>query len=435
MNRVFFFSFLLVSGSFVCTPAEANTAAIDEDVLARRYAVAESMRSEHVQSGSEIAQSPLDPDWIPVDGARVVDAALDGDPVMAGELVLPDALKIAGGDQALALSTGRAATRSPAPGTVLRESGSIPDSARAVLTLDPQTGRSLLFVTWNLFSTELALFNRRGFDDLFSIHVTDSSGRRQLLEVRASDSRMYPVSSSRAAGSGFDLFASSPELFPASYGTGAPAAVMSGWRTTGFMVDASRPIQIEIEVLDVGDNLMDTQVLIQKIALTAFLPAALIRGSGDCVDTSGYCEALFPLLGTFSGNGNPQDPPWMCELDPARANRDLDLRSPLEFRGASVQGIIADGVTRMPFIPLFSQQRDEVVISVDSGSVPADGGLGSFGSFDRLTEITVPVVELFPGVWVGQAQYMAPESYWRPELDLETGSSAEFVGNFDRIPT
>jgi len=425
MKRVLCFSFLLVGGLFVCVLAEGDTAAADDDVVARRSAVAESMRSERGQSGLASAQSLLETDWIPVDGARVVDAMLDGDPVMAAQLVLSDALKIAGGERALALSTGRAATKSPAPGTVLRAAGTMTDSARAVLTLEPDRGRSLLFVTWNLFSTELPGFSRLGFDDLFSIYVTDSSGRRRLLEVRASDPRMYPVSGSRAAGSGFDLFAPSPDLLPARYGTGEPAAVMSGWRTTGFAVDASGPIQLEIEVLDAGDGLMDTQALIQKIALTAFIPPALIRGSGDCVDAAGYCEALFPLPGTFTGNGNPQDPPWMCEFDPGRANGDLELQAPLEFRGPVFQSIVADGVTRMPIIPLISQPRDEVVISVVSGNVPADGGLGSFGSFERLPEVTLPVTEITPGQWGAQVQYFAPESYWRPELDLATeyGSS------------
>jgi len=300
-----------------------------------------------------------------------------------------------------------------------------PDRAQLRLILEPEQGRSLLFVTWNLFTAEIPAFSTLGFDDVFSVHVIDASGRRELIKIASSDDRMYPVSNSRAAGSGFDLYSLNPAILPAEYGAGAPAAYMSGWRTTGFAVDSGAPVEVEIEVRDGLDGLMDTQVLIESIRLSALMPAQLARGAesgrgnGECVSFANFCNALFPLPGTFIGTGNPPDPPRICEFEDPPSLNSMDLRSSREFRGSFFQSIVADGVTRVPIAPLFfGGPRDEVEISIVAGEAPADGGLGEFGSLDRLASITVPVVEIAPGVWRGQAQYRAPESFFRSGLDL-----------------
>jgi len=275
---------------------------------------------------------------LPVDGAEVVHAEFIGHPDMIDssdslrrKIPLPPPL---------AISTGRVASSSPSPGTAFNSPGNTPDRARLRLILEPEQGRSLLFVTWNLFTAEIPAFSTLGFDDVFSVHVVDTAGRRNLVQVSSNDERLYPVSASRAAGSAFDLYARHPAILPADYGLGQPAAWMSGWRTTGFAIDSDGPVELEVEVRDGLDGLMDTQVLIQKIQLTALMPAPLARGvdsgrgGGQCIDFADYCNALFPLPGTFAGSGNPQEPPRICEFDTPRLLDERDFRNPREFRGA-----------------------------------------------------------------------------------------------------
>lgn len=365
----------------------------------------------------------LEPSVVPVSGARVIDATFTGHPTMLGSVEPDRTLRSPVDNRLLAISTGQAKSSSPAPGTAF-DSGDTPEQASLRLTLEPEPGRFLLFVTWNLFTTEIPAFSELGFDDVFSVHVVDASGRRRLVEVASSDDRMYPVSNSRAAGTGFDLYAHNPAILPAEYGLGEPAAWMSGWRTTGFAIDSSGPVELEIEVHDGLDGLMDTQVLIEQIHLSALIPAALAeggpvgRGSEDCVSFGRYCEALFPLPGTFTGTGNPQDPPRICEFGVEGRGQTRDLNQPNEFRGTFLQSIVADGATRIPIEPGTDQPRDEVEISLVDAEVPADGGMGEFGSFDRLESITVPLVQNDQGFFFGKAQFLAPENYFNDELIL-----------------
>lgn len=199
---------------------------------------------------------------------------------------------------------------------------------------------------------------------------------------------------------------------------------MSGWRTTGFSVDSSALVELQIEVRDGLDGLMDTQVLIEQVRFSALIPAPLARvgepgrGSDDCVSFANYCNALFPLPGTFTGTGNPQDPPRVCEFGADGRAIANNLNQPSEFRGTVFQRIVADGVTRMWIAPIFDAPRDEVEITLIDAEVPVDGGLGEFGSFDRLESITVPVVQLDQNLWFGQAQFFAPENYFNDSLTL-----------------
>jgi len=374
-------------------------------------------------NGTLVEAMLLDPNMVPVSGARVIDATFTGYPTMLGSVEPDRTLRAPVDNRLLAISTGQAKSSSPAPGTAF-DSGDTPDQAGLRLTLEPEPGRFLLFVTWNLFTTEIPAFSALGFDDVFSVHVVDASGRRKLVEVAASDDRMYPVSNSRAAGSGFDLYAHDPAILPAEYGIGEPAAWMSGWRTTGFAIDSSGPVKLEIEVRDGLDGLMDTQVLIEQIHLSAIMPASLVaggvsgRGTEDCISFGNYCNALFPLPGTFTGTGNPQDPPRICEFGLEGRGQTRDLNQPNEFRGTFLQSIVADGATRIPIEPGTDQPRDEVEISLIDAEVPVDGGIGELGSFDRLESITVPLVQNSQGFFFGKAQFFAPENYFRNTLTL-----------------
>jgi len=70
----------------------------------------------------------------------------------------------------------------------------------------------------------------------------------------------------------------------------------------------------------------------------------------------------------------------------------------------------------------------EAELSLPAMQVPEDGGLGQFGSFDRLPSVTVPVVQLGPRDWAASAQYFVPEKYWHPGLtEAEFGQSRPLI--------
>lgn len=427
--RVFCFTLLLISalaGAASGSREDSIQAKISkQSLIDTRANLAKSEQFAYQRkSQTREALALVDPSAIPVVGASIVDMTFFGHPAMLSSIEPNALLRSPSDNPMLAISTGQAAGTSPAPGTSFGNSGDTPDEARLFLTLEPQRGRSLLFITWNLFSAEIPAFSRLGFDDVLSVHVVDSSGRRKLIEIASSDERMYPVSNTRAAGSGFDLYADDPSILPADYGLGKPAAWMSGWRTTGFSIDSSGPIELEIILRDGLDGLMDTQALIEQIRFSALIPPALARddqipeGTDDCVSFERYCNALFPQQGTFTGTGNPQAPPRICEFGVDGRETNLNLFEPNEFRGSVIQSVVADGVTRSWFAPILDQPRDEVEISLVDAEVPADGGLGEIGSFDRLDTITVPLVQFGQNSWFGQAQFYAPESYFRQGLDL-----------------
>lgn len=192
-----------------------------QSVIEARARLAESGEFRFRNDTRSLTESTqLDPGSVPVSGGRVIDAAFTGHPAMLGSLDPDKALRSPVDTPLFAISTGQAASSRPAPGTAFGSPGDTPDQAKLRLTLEPEQGRSLLFVTWNLFTTEIPNFSELGFDDVFSIHVVDSAGRRKLVEVASSDDRMYPVSNSRAGGSGFDLYADTPARLPAEYGLG-----------------------------------------------------------------------------------------------------------------------------------------------------------------------------------------------------------------------
>ena len=289
----------------------------------------------------------------------------------------------------------------------------------------------MLFVTWNVSTTEIPAFSELGFADVFSITVSDGQGIRTLVELETSDPRLEPVSNTRAEGYGFNLYAGQPELLPSSYGQGMPAAQISGWHTTGFAVDTSGPIKIDIQLRDGQDGIMDTEVLIRDIALTAFIPPQFTsvlsepdtqRGlppPGACLPLPGYCNILFPLRGQTTGQNQPPIPPRFCTFSENQANDSLDLRSPVESRGTVVGRLIADGNTKWPLAAgVFDSDVSEVEFTMVDSTAPQDGGLGEFDTIDRLQTITIPASEVAPGFFGAEVQYFVPDTYFSDDLEI-----------------
>lgn len=178
---------------------------------------------------------------------------------------------------------------------------------------------------------------------------------------------------------------------------------------------------------------MDSALVIGQIVTTPVLHPSLVEATrgADCLTVDQWCDALFPP-GELSG-ALQEFPPRICSafFDDVRISG-ADLRILRTIRGITQPGAVADGATRWPFgFGLFNDDGPwhEAEFSLPAMQVPEDGGLGQFGSFDRLPSVTVPVVQLGPRDWAASAQYFVPEKYWHPGLmEDDFGLSRPFLG-------
>ena len=332
----------------------------------------------------------------------------------------------------LMISTGDARADRPAPGTAFSDSETDFDRAWLEIELAPEPHASILYLSYNFLTAEGPAFAPGGFNDDLVIEVRDRQARRNLVALDARDPMLRPVSHADSMETGFALFSDDSSEFPASYGVGQPVAAMSGWRTAAVAIDADGPVAIRIELRDQGDSLMDSAVVIGQIATTAVFHPSLVEATRgpDCVTAEQWCDTLFPP-GALPGTAQ-EFPPRICSafVDGVRSSS-ASLREPRTIRGITQPGVVADGATRRPLG--FAILNDdgpwhEAELSLPDMQVPEDGGWGQFGSFDRLPSVTVPVVQPGPRDWVAEAQYFAPENYWRPGLtELDFGPSRPLV--------
>jgi len=331
------------------------------------------------------------------------------------------------------ISTGDARADRPAPGTAFSDSENDFDRAWLEIELAPEPHASILYLSYNFLTAEGPAFAAGGFNDRLVIEIRDRQARRNLATLDALDPRLKPVSHVDSMDTGFALFSDDPSEFPASYGIGQPVAAMSGWRTAAVAIDADGPVTIRIELRDEGDSLMDSAVVIGQIVTTPVLHPSLVEGARgpDCLTADQWCDTLFPP-GELSGPLQ-EFPPRICSafFDDVRMSG-ADLRIPRTLRGITQPGAVADGATRWPLgFGLFNDDGPwhEAELSLPAMQVPEDGGLGQFGSFDRLPSVTVPVVQLGPRDWAASAQYFVPENYWHPGLtEDDFGLSRPLIG-------
>lgn len=391
----------------------------EHSVFEQRKALAAS----HQLRAPELSNSPheLENDLqrAPAFGASVRKVEYSGPAAMVSRLPLDWPFPSDDEKLALVMSTGDASSTEPFPGKQFRPEATGRDEAKLVLELQPEQSETFLSVTWQFFTTEFPRFSESGYSDNLEITVHDSSGHRSLVNISSDDPRVFPISESRAGGTGYDLYMQEKDALAANYKFGLPAAGMTDKRTTGFLIKGGSQVRLEITIRDDGDNILDSMAIIDRIELMSAIPPALNRGSGDCVNFQSFCSSLFPQPGSYLDPSTPERPPRYCEYQPSRASNSVDLRKPQEFRGGTTQTVIADGETRVPVGFFYGDPRDEVEISLLDANAPEDGGLGEFGSYDRLQSITVPTFE-DDGRYVGLAQFRAPETYANSDLDLET---------------
>jgi len=332
----------------------------------------------------------------------------------------------------LMISTGDAHAEQAAPGTVATDSGRQTDRADVEFELLPEQNASILYVSYNFMTTENPGFAAAGYNDSVTIEVQEPGSTRELASLDAASAALRPIAHGQDLDTGFALFSDDQSQFPANYGAGTPAAAMSGWQTAAVALKSDGPITIRVELRDAGDSLMDSAVVIGRIATTSFLDPRLLeeaRGP-DCVPPQKWCNTLFPV--DSSAGPTQEFPPPACSLTEIPRSPTGLLDTARTVRGITQPGGVADGATRYPF-GFFISNNDgpwnEAEISLPSMQVPEDGGLGQPGSFDRLPSVTVPVEQIGPRDWAATAQYFVPETYWYPGLTADDfGLSRPLVG-------
>ena len=338
--------FVLIFGMVVGALGPAQAQVEPDDVLNARTSLAAS-EAHRVAETSRLGPNAasLSHDAITVRGGRVIDTVMSGPAAMVGIVEIPQALlgrRSTESETALALSTGQVGSDAPAPGSAFGARSADPDQVTLSITVQPDEHLWLMLIQWNLLTTEISEFSELGFNDVFSITVTDASGTRALLEMDTSDPDLRPVSNTRMEGSSYNLYSRQAALLPAEYGLGMPAAKLSGWRTTGFAIEPDAPVEIEITLRDGLDGLMDTQAIIREIGFTAFIPHDLkmveplrisskpiergLPGEESCLPDR-YCNSLFPYRGQFAGLPQPPPPPRFCSFSENVAAETLDFNA------------------------------------------------------------------------------------------------------------
>jgi pimeloyl-ACP methyl ester carboxylesterase len=367
IQRLVLIFFLILATSVQASP-------IPQAALEERRMIAESgayRTSEILPSSSTIDPlmfgQAMD---VPVDQLLAVWAS--GPQVSAGVFHELGVVQPRRGESFALISTGIAGTSETAPGSDFFG----PDETSVTLELKPPAGASHLAFRFRFMTTENPAYSKSGYNDQFTATLTDVDGSRDIGGITADDHRVYPVSASRAGGTGFDLFADNPWQFNTEFGNGLPAAGMSDWITVREPIRGDEPITLEFRIRDEGDGLMDSAVLLDDISLSASSIHLAPRETGISPAQSDPADILI----------NCVSPPVPVPVD----------------------GAVADGATRL----LFTVQTPgpgHVEYSLDGSSAPEDGGfIESFSSDERLDQIEVPVVNR-----LGQTLYLVPDDFNR----------------------
>lgn len=203
----YLFSFFvnLVHGSDLPSTAPERSA------FEQRKALAASSQLRAPETSNSPHELENDPQRAPVFGASVRKVEYSGPAAMASRL--PQNWPLPSDDEkpALVMSTGDADAIEPFPGKQFRSEAIGRDEAKLVFELELEQSETFLSVTWQFFTAEFPRFSDSGYSDNLEITVQDSSGHRSLVDISSDDPRIFPISESRADGTGYDLYTQEKE--------------------------------------------------------------------------------------------------------------------------------------------------------------------------------------------------------------------------------
>lgn len=308
----------------------------------------------------------------------VIEARLEGATAQAAALPLLGRIEPLRGEYFSVLSTGIAGN--PArPGTQVTAADGQENTTRLVVRLQPPAGYRRFSFQYRFMSAEYPEFSGSGYADEFTVHLTDSDGRRQVARMAANSPRLSPVSTRRAAGTGFNLYTERQGAMQGALDFGMPAAGMADWQWVEIPVAGDGPVELEFTIRDQGDGLVDSTVILDNFSLPSIqmtsVPRTAARGFGS--GSSPLAQALECLGHT-----------------------------------GEVVGAVADGETAVEVTVSGLPGPGQMTYTIN-GQVPADGGFDEPGGDQRLEEYTVTLEEVEDGVWGAVAQYLVPEDFNR----------------------
>lgn len=276
------------------------------------------------------------------------------------------------GGSFLFMSSGEVATV-PEPGTDFGAAGATDDRTTLTLTLDVPPGSTRLSFTYNFLSAEFPDFIGSPFNDTFEATVTDALGTRSIVLASVNSSTFFAASSSRAGGSGFDIFTEFPSGVDLIFEGGQPDAGLTDFQSVDVPIEANGPITLTFSIEDLSDGILDSAVLIDDVSLSAL----------EIVDAN--------------------DPSFL-DGDRITTNRER-----LAEGGQARIGGVADGLSRL----LLRSSVDgpgQVEFCLVGGVAPADGGLALPGDDGRQTCV-LSAVESTSAGFQAVAVYRAAENF------------------------
>lgn len=282
------------------------------------------------------------------------------------------------------MSTGNInAAQLPEPGTDHPPVGEEGDSVVFRVTLNVPRGVNRLAFDFRFLSAESPEYIGTAYNDTFTARIIDGFGSRVAAEASVNSSTFYEVSSTRAAGTGYDtLFADDPwgvDFFPATYPPELPVfpdAGITDLRTVNVEVFSGGTVTLEFELRDLGDGVLDSTVVLDNIHFSSL----------EVVNPNP--TLIHPFLGTVV-------------TDVARLVGTTGI--------PPVQGVAADGVTQV-LVRAKLLGPGQMVFSLGGGTSPTSGGLGAVGSTTRASTVTVDTV-LVNGAHYAFALYTSPPDF------------------------
>jgi hypothetical protein len=224
-----------------------------EELLQKRKAIAES--GEFIYQSKFVNESLLFQaaataaslaEAIDVDPSILVDVAISGPSEASAVFKKLGVIQPRRGPTFALLSSGIAGTSEPQPGVDFTPVGTSGDKVILTLHLNLPAGVNRLSFIYNFLSVEFPEYQGSIFNDTFTATLTDSHGIREIARASVNGSSFFPVSASRAGGSGFDIFTES----------GSPDAGLTGFRLVTASVAGGGPVTLKFSIEDKGDGIL-----------------------------------------------------------------------------------------------------------------------------------------------------------------------------------
>lgn len=313
---------------------------------------------------------------IDVDPARLVSSTVLGPQGSNAALADLGVIRPIRGSSFAVLSSGILGA-TPEPGVDFAPEGTPGDEASLTIVLQVPQGASRLSFDFNFLSAEYPDFIGSSFNDTFIAALSDANGTQVIAQASVNSSFFFPASSSRAGGSGFDIFTEDPTEVDTIFGNGLPDAGVTDFQSVDVPVQSNGTITLTFSIEDQGDGILDSAVILDNLEVAAI----------EAVDANSQ-------YGQFLVGGRVTENPETV----ARG-------------GEPRRGLVADGVSRL-ILRSAVAGPGSVEWCLASGSAPADGGLDELGGEDRRACVTTPAVQTTAG-FQAFAMYRAPDEFNR----------------------